>query len=169
MAIPDLDFDQIKFTGDIPAELDPAPKPSKKKDDKKRPVGRPTTQSKLQEVENEFGNILKLLLLPVLLRDQHLIYDEQGNWTGETVSCANVYCTFDMKLGKPTLTKEGEQLTEAAAAIIFESPFLMKVLASGDDMGKWLKLAMALQPGVLTVFHNHVRMRNTNGGQDSVE
>lgn len=168
MANTDFDFDALTFSGEIPAK-DPEPKATPKKASKStRPVGRPSTQSKLQEVETEIGNVLKLALFPVLMRDIHEVYDENNNLVG-TVSCANVYVEFDYKKGRPELTKEGTAFCEALAVIVFESPFLMKVLNAGDDMGKWLKLAMALQPAMMTVFHNHVRTRRIeNAGENQV-
>lgn len=167
----DLDFDSIKFLGEMP-QPDPPPKePSKRSTESKRPVGRPSTTAKLKEVQDEIENLLLLMLLPVLLRDSHIAVDETGQPVGEPFTCADVYCTFDMRKGKPVLTADGVKLAEAMAAIIFESPFLMKVLQSGDSWGKYLKLFMALQPGYMAVIHNHVqnRQRNYGGGTGSVE
>lgn len=167
MSEPAFDFDQLKFTGEVPK--DPAPKEPRKSPSKSaRPVGRPSTQSKIAEVEAEIGNVLKLALLPVLMKDLHYVIDENNNPTGEVISCANVFVEFDMKKGRPELTQEGKTFCEALAVIVFESPFLMKVLNAGDDMGKWLKLLMAVQPLAMTVFHNHVRMRHANHGENSV-
>lgn len=169
MAESDLDFNTLVFGGG-PPKKDPEPKDAQKKTSKAtRPVGRPSTTSKLAEIQQELASILKLALMPALMRDMHPVYDLQGNATGEYISCASVYVEFDLKKGKPELTKDGETLCEALAVIVFDSPFLMKVINSGDTMGKWIKLAMALNPFVMTVYHNHVRMRNVSiNGESAV-
>lgn len=160
-----LDFSSLSFTGnDVPDD----PKPKTTNTTSKKSVGRPSTASKLAEVQSELESILKLALMPVLFRDIHIVYDQFGQPTGETISCANVYVDFDPKKATTVLTPEGKQLVEALAAIFFESEFLMKILNSGDAAGKYIKLLMALQPLGQTVFHNHIRVHRIESadGQD---
>ncbi len=151
---PDFDFEKVNFGGG-PTD-DPAPKSTTAKKTTSRSVGRPSKTSKANEIRNELESIMKLALLPLFMRDIHVIEDDKGNI--EYYSCANVYLTFDEKQGT-VLTSDGKRLCEAMAAVVVDSPFLMKMLTMGDEFGKWVGLALALQPFAMTIFTNHIAHR----------
>lgn len=157
---PDLDLDEINFTAPE-IKQDPKPKTPKKSTNSgvNRSVGRPSRDSKVREVSQELESMLKLANLGLMSRDLHPIFDEDDD---EKVvgyaSCLSVYVGTNKQM-MPVLTNEGKVFCDAAADIIVDSEFLMKILDSGDKMGKYLKLFMALQPLVMTVINNHGRGR----------
>ncbi len=135
----EIDFSQIKFTGEPQtANADPKPKSTR------RP-GRPSSESKLTDVRSEIGQLIKFTAFPVKMRDTH----EDGS------SCADMLIYYDEKKKKTELTQEGGNLADALSAIVIDSPFLMKMLQSGDLFGKWGGLAMALYPIAMAVYENH--------------
>lgn len=139
----DIDFDQIKFVGEPQvASADPKPK-------RTRGPGRPSTESKLTDVRSEIGQLIKFISFPVKMRDQH----EDGS------SCADMLIYYDEKKKKTELTVEGGNLADAMAAIVIDSPFLMKMLQSGDLFGKWGGLAMAIYPIGMAIYENHGKAR----------
>lgn len=156
----DLDLGAINF-GAGP-QLDPEPKKSTPKKTASRPVGRPSNKSKLQDVQDEIESIMKLAFLPMLMKDVHII-EENGQQV--FFSCANVYVEFDPAKGS-VLTTEGKRFANAMAAIVVDSPFLLKMLTMGDDFGKWLALLLAIQPFAMTVFNNHVAVKKLEKEND---
>lgn len=163
MSESDFKIDDIDF-GPPPLQSDPQPKATPKKSGA-RSVGRPSRSTKISDVENELEGIIKLALLPVLMKDVHIIDNGDG---AEYYSCANVYLYMDMKKG-PTLTPDGKKLVSAIALIVIDSPFFMKMITMGDEAGKWLALLLALQPLVMTVFNNHIGGKGHNDGNSEVE
>lgn len=139
----DIDFSNIKFTGDTQV-ANSDPKPSAK-----RGRGRPSSESKLTDVRSEIGQLIKFTAFPVKMRDAH----PDGS------SCADMLIYYDEKKKKTELTQEGSNLADALAAIVIDSPFLMKMLQSGDLFGKWGALAMALYPIGMAVYENHGKSR----------
>lgn len=144
----DLDMSKIVFTGDLPK--DEPPKNPPKKSAPSRPVGRPTNASKGNEVEKNIGDIIKMISMPLKMRDIH----EDGS------SCADVTIFYDEKDAKFKLTKEGAQLAEAMKEVVVDSEFLMKVFTGGEILGKWGGLAFALWPVASTVYTNHSGGKN---------
>jgi hypothetical protein len=154
----DLDLDKINF-GAAPFPKDPAPKSQPKKSTSSRGPGRPSKASQETEVANEIASILFMLNMTLYMRDLHQEWrlDPVTNEPVELLAsftCLNVYVDVDNK-GKPTTTEAGKAFCNALAAVVVDSPFLMKVLAGGDVMGKWMQLAFATYPLVQTVITNH--------------
>lgn len=139
----DIDFSSIKFTGEPQvAEADPKPKSG-------RGRGRPSNESKLSDVRNEIGQLIKFTSFPIKMRDVHV----------DGTSCADILIEYNVKTKKTELTHEGDDLADALAAIVFDSPFLMKILQSGDFFGKYGALAFALYPIASAVYENHGKGR----------
>jgi len=135
----EIDFSQIKFTGEPQAvSADPKPKST-------RGRGRPSNESKITDVRSEIGQLIKFTAFPIKMRDVH--YDG--------TSCGDLLIAYDDKKKKTELTQEGNNLADALTAIVVDSPFLMKMLQSGDLFGKWGGLAMALYPIGMAVYENH--------------
>lgn len=153
---PEIDLDKINFGGG--RQPDPKPKSPTAKRESARSVGRPSKNAKQSELQNEIESVIKLALLPIVMRDVHVIVEEGK--TPEFFSCGNVYVEASPKEGY-VLTVEGKQLAAAMAAIVIDSPFLMKIFTMGDEFGKWVALLMALQPFAMTVYHNHITVKRT--------
>lgn len=170
MANDELDFSEINFGG-MPDLADKPPKIPPKKSTgafgsgNNRSVGRPSKASKEKEVSNEIAGILKLTALMFMTRDVHEVYDIRTNEFLGTTSCIEVYVTANTK-GQFDLTPAGQEFCDACAAIVVETPFLLKIIESGDKFGNYARLFFALQPLVLTVINNHLHARkleNDNG------
>lgn len=161
MANDELDFSSIQFNAG-PDVKDAPPKNTPKRgrgmtgSGNSRGPGRPSKDSTEREISQELAGILKLSALGLMARDMHEIW-ENDQIIGYT-SCIGVYVEVDNK-GKFTLTPEGSEFCDAAAAIVVDTPFLMKIIKSGDKFGSYFRLFMALQPLVLTVINNHLHTR----------
>jgi hypothetical protein len=159
-----INLDNIDF-GAGPEKKDPPPKTNSRKSTG-NPVGRPGRDAKIKELNETLKGMLFLANLGLAGRDVHEVYDDNEQFLGYT-SCFSVYVELD-KNGMPKLTPAGAAFVSAAANIIIDNSFLMKVLNSADSGGKWLALAMALQPLVLTVITNHSFGRRQNDVQAQV-
>lgn len=139
----DLELGEITFTGDPPKEkeVDPAPKPPRNS----RSVGRPSNETKLTDVKKELAQILQFAVLPLKFRDIH----EDGT------SCADVFIDYNEETRRTTLTAAADQWVDAAAPIVFDSPFLMKVITGGEAFGKWGKFAYATYMLGMPIYQAH--------------
>jgi len=154
MEIDEKLFDEIKLEKNL---ADPQPKsnPTRKTSTNTRPVGRPSKQSRESELQKEIEGFLMLATMPLRMRDYHTWAIPEN---GDMITCADMFVEF-AKDGSLVLTAEAKQLAAAFAHVAVDNKFLSKFFDMGDDVGKWLSLAMALQPFILGFMHNHVRAK----------
>lgn len=148
----DSELGEINFTAGMP-KADETPKPpigtsdpkTSKAPAKGRGVGRPSNDSKLTDVRAELAQIVKFATMPLRFRDIH----EDGT------TCADLFTEFDVKKNATTLTPQANQFVDALAPVVFESPFLMKIITGGEALGKWGGLAFATYPLVAGIYSQH--------------
>lgn len=154
MTQPEFNFDEIKFSEE-PKLKDPIPKSSPVKKTTRSPgAGRPTKQSKINEMQEEIEGFLMLIAMPLKMRDVH---DYE---TGE--SCADLFMELTPK--GVVLTDQAAKLANALAVVGVDNKYISKFFDMGDGVSKWLMLLMAVQPFVVGMYGNHVGMKGNKGG-----
>lgn len=157
----ELNFDDIKFVDSPPNMADPPPKPPKISKPSAptasaKPVGRPSKNSKINELQESIEGFLMLLAVPLKMRDIH-DYETRE-------SCGDMFLEITSK--GAGLTPEAKELANAFATVAIDNKYLYAFFNMGDTAGKYVHLAMALQPFVLGAIHSHVR--NPNAGNSSM-
>lgn len=115
---------------DLNIELDSDPAPTATKKRRGRPAGSGTSRKANleKEVAQELGMYIMLGAAPFQLRDP---------------ICAGA------------VMQQSQDIGNALAAIVIDSPAAMRFLRAGGSAAKYLKLAMALAPVVTTVREHH--------------
>jgi len=163
----DFDLGQIKF--DEPKLVDPSPanSPAKKAAAKKvgSPLGsrssgpgpgRPTKNSRINEMAEELVGFMAVLAIPLKMRDTH----DDGS------SCADVFLSPDSM--EPTA--ELKDFAYKFATVGVDNKYISKFFAMGDDAGKWIMLMMSAQSLVMPIVMSHTRIGggHENGGESLV-
>lgn len=120
--------DRLKF------DLSQDPIPSQQKQSRKqrtetkRGPGRPSNTNVKKEIKDEVEALILLMSLPVAMRDPE---------------CAGV------------LVQQSADIADAVAAIAMKNDALRRMIMSGGDAMMYVKLATALAPVGLQVYHHH--------------
>jgi hypothetical protein len=167
----EIDFESVKFISPEVKEkdfLDPEPKtarPTKsaprsasKKPPSKSAAGTGRKTAAVGELQESIEGFLMLLALPLKMRD---IHDPE---TGE--SCGDLFIEFNE--GALQVTPEARNWAHALAVVGVDNKYISAIFGMGDDVGKWMQLALASQVLFTPVISAHVGRRKNAGIGNSV-
>lgn len=148
-----FDFSKIKFddSSTVSKLADPAPKkaPAKKTTGKLNSPGpgRPTKQSRIKEMQEEIIGFMSIAALPLKMRDRH----------PDGTSCGDMFITEEME---PTAILSDWAFKFAVIGV--DNKYISKFFDMGDDVSKYLMLAMATQPFVMGAIGYHMNRGSNN-------
>lgn len=143
-----LDFSEIKFDSDPAPKESKAQVPTQGKTTTNRGTRKPPPNRKdaeKAEMAEEIQGFLMLLGMPLSMRDRH----EDGT------SCADMFIQYDPNKNKIEMTPDALAWSNAFAEIGIENKWIKRFFSMGDGASKWLTLAVATQPFVVSVLSNH--------------
>lgn len=94
--------------------------------------------------DNVKGFVL-LMALPMQMFDHH----------ADGSSCANLYISYTDE--GPQLTREAAAFANSLAVVAADNKYLKAFFNAGDAAGKWVALALSVQPLVMAMMNNHMR------------
>lgn len=148
------DFSNVRFAegGGGPLEDKPPAAPKLKPDVPKPgpppprgPRGKAPVITEASDLAENVKGFVLLMALPMMMFDHH----PDGG------TCASLYVSPSSEGYE--LTPEAAAFAGAMAKVAEDNKYLKAFFSAGDAAGKWVALALSIQPLVMAMMNNHIR------------